>query len=145
VNRQVDVQTGTIKVQGVFPNPESILRPGLYAKIRSPADTAIGAILVPPTAVIETQGQYQVAVVGPDNKVTIRPVTLGKMAGDLRIISAGLSPGERVVTEGVQKVSDGALVAPRLATPESVPAKAASAAAVAPPSAAAIPAVGAQR
>jgi membrane fusion protein (multidrug efflux system) len=118
-NRQVNVQTGTIKIQGVFPNPESILRPGLYAKVRSPTDTLAGALLVPPAAVLETQGQYQVAVVGADNKVTIRRVTLGKLAAGLRIISSGVSSGEHVITEGLQKVSDGMVVAPTLATVES--------------------------
>jgi RND family efflux transporter MFP subunit len=118
-NRQVNVQTGTIKIQGLFPNPESILRPGLYAKVRSPTDTLKGALLVPPAAVLETQGQYQVAVVGADNKVTIRPVTLGKLAQGLRIISSGVSPGEHVITEGLQKVSDGMIVVPTLAASES--------------------------
>ena len=116
-NREVDIQTGTIKIQGVFPNPDYILRPGLYAKIRTAADTYKGALLVPQSSVLETQGQYQVAVVGADNKVTLRPVTLGKRAGELRIIDSGVSPGERVVTEGVQKVSDGMEVAPTLAEP----------------------------
>jgi RND family efflux transporter MFP subunit len=114
-NRQVNVQTGTIKMQGLFPNPGSILRPGLYAKIRSPTDTLKGALLVPPAAVIETQGQYQVAVVGADNKVTIGPVTLGKLSGNLRIIESGVTPGEHVITEGLQKVSDGMEVVPTLA------------------------------
>jgi RND family efflux transporter MFP subunit len=118
VNRQVNAQTGTIKVQGVFPNPGSILRPGLYAKIRTPADTLHGALLVPQAAVLETQGQYQVAVVGADNRVKMRPVTLGKRAGDLRIIDSGVSPGERVIVEGLQKVSDGMVVAATLAPPE---------------------------
>ena len=120
VNRQVNVQTGTIQVQGLFPNPDSILRPGLYAKIRTAADTLKGALLVPQDAVLETQGQYQVAVVGPDNKVSIRSVTLGKTSDNLRIIQSGVQPGERVVTEGLQKVSDGMAVAPTLA-PESAP------------------------
>lgn len=119
-NRQVDVQTGTIKIQGIFPNPDSILRPGLYAKIRTAADTNHGALLIPQSSVLETQGQYQVAVVGVDNKVTMRPVTLGKRAGDLRIIDSGVAPGEHVVTEGVQKVSDGMEVVPKLAVPASV-------------------------
>ena len=118
-NRQVNVQTGTIKIQGLFPNPESILRPGLYAKVRAPTDTLTGALLVPPAAVLETQGQYQVAVVGADNKVTIRPVTLGKLAAGLRIITSGVTAGEHVITEGLQKVSDGMVVAPTLATSES--------------------------
>jgi membrane fusion protein, multidrug efflux system len=121
VNRQVNVQTGTIQVQGVFPNPEEVLRPGLYAKIRTAADTLKGAILVPPDAVLETQGQYQVAVVGADDKVSIRPVTLGKRSGNLRIIETGVAPGEHVITEGLQKVSDGMQVVPTLA-PEPAPA-----------------------
>lgn len=122
VNRQVNVQLGTIQVEGLFPNPDLVLRPGLYAKVRTAADTLKGALLVPPAAVLETQGQYQVAVVGADNKVNIRQVTLGKLSGDLRIIQSGVSPGERVITEGLQKVSDGMEVVPTLATTESAPA-----------------------
>ncbi len=116
-NRQVNVQTGTILIQGIFPNPDYILRPGLYAKIRVAADIKQGALLVPQSAVLETQGQYQVAVVGADNHVSLRTVKTGKQVDDLRIIEDGLKPGERVVTEGVQRVSDGMEVKPILATP----------------------------
>jgi membrane fusion protein (multidrug efflux system) len=121
-NRQVNIQTGTIKIQGIFPNPDFVLRPGLYAKIRSNTDVQKAALLVPQAAVLETQGQYQVAVVGADNKVTLRMVTTGKQVGDLRIIDQGVSPGERVITEGLQKVSDGMEVKPRLAPSEPDPA-----------------------
>jgi RND family efflux transporter MFP subunit len=122
-NRQVNVQTGTIKIQGLFPNPDALLRPGLYAKIRSATDVRKGALLVPQAAVLETQGQYQVAVVGADNKVTLRTVKTGKKVGDdLRIVDEGVSPGERVITEGLQKVSDGSEVKPRQAPPEPSPA-----------------------
>ena len=114
-NRQVNIQTGTIKIQGLFPNPDAYLRPGLYAKIRAATDTDHGALLVPRAAVLETQGHYQVAVVGPDNKVSMREVTLGKAFGDLRIVESGVAPGERVVTEGLQKVSDGMQVIPQSA------------------------------
>ena len=114
-NRQVNVQTGTIEIQGIFPNPEYILRPGLYAKIRVAADTERGALLVPQSAVIETQGQMQVAVVGPANRVNLRTVKIGKEAGELRIIKDGVKPGDRVIVEGLQKVSDGMEVTPRLA------------------------------
>jgi membrane fusion protein, multidrug efflux system len=113
-NRQVNSQTGTINIQGVFPNPDDILRPGMYAKIHSATDTKIGALLVPQGAVLETQGQDQVAIVGPDNKVTMRIVKIGKQVGDLRIIDDGLEPGDRVITEGLQKVSDGMEVKPQL-------------------------------
>jgi membrane fusion protein, multidrug efflux system len=121
-NRQVNIQTGTIKIQGIFPNPDNVLRPGLYAKIRSATDVRKGALLVPQAAVLETQGQYQVGVVGADNKVTLRMVKTGKQVGDLRIIDEGVSPGERVITEGLQKVSDGMEVNPRVAPPEPAPA-----------------------
>ena len=120
-NRQVNIQTGTIKIQGIFPNPHFILRPGLYAKIRSATEVRKDALLVPQGAVLETQGQYQVAVVGADNKVTLRMVTTGKQVGDLRIIEQGVSVGERVITEGLQKVSDGMEVNPRLVPPEPAP------------------------
>jgi RND family efflux transporter MFP subunit len=113
-NREVNVQTGTIKIEGVFPNHDYILRPGLYAKIRSATDVERKALLVPQPAILETQGQYQVAVVGADNRVSLRTVKPGKTDGDLRIIEQGISAGDRVVTEGVQKVTDGMEVKPRL-------------------------------
>jgi membrane fusion protein (multidrug efflux system) len=122
-NRQVNIQTGTIKIQGIFPNPDDILRPGLYAKIRSATDVRKDALLVPQDAVLETQGQYQVGVVGADNKVTLRMVKTGKQVGDLRIIDEGVSVGERVITEGLQKVSDGMEVKPRVVPPEPAPAE----------------------
>jgi RND family efflux transporter MFP subunit len=118
VNRQVNIQTGTIKVQATFPNPGNILRPGLYAKIRADTGTVPNALLVPQGAVLETQGQYQVAVVGSDNKVTMRTVVIGKQAGGLRLIDSGLSAGERVITEGLQKVHDGMEVNPHVVPAE---------------------------
>ena len=134
-NRQVNVQTGTIIIQGIFPNPDYILRPGLYAKIRVAADTRKGALLVPQSAVVETQGQSQVAVVGADNRVSLRTVKIGKQAGNLRIVEQGLQPGERVIIEGLQKVSDGMEVKPRRAPAQpSVPSAAPPAAAASPAS-----------
>ncbi len=124
VNRQVEIQTGTIKVQATFPNPDNILRPGLYAKIRAPTGTVHNALLVPQNAVLQTQGQYQVAVVDSDNKVTMRTVTMGEQVGGLQLLQSGVAPGERVVTEGLQKVRDGMEVNPHVAaapTVESTP------------------------
>ncbi len=117
-NRQVDIQTGTIQIQATFPNPDNILRPGQYAKIRVAAGVVHNALLVPQDAVLETQGQYQVAVVGSDNKVTMRTVEVGQQSGGLQIIEKGVSPGERVITEGLQKVSDGMEVKPQSVRPE---------------------------
>jgi RND family efflux transporter MFP subunit len=113
VNRQVDQQTATIQVQAVFPNPDAILRPGLYAKVRAPTVTTRGALLVPQRAVQETQGVYQVAIVGSDDKVALRTVKVGEQVDGLWIIAEGLKPGERVVTQGLQKVKDGILVNPK--------------------------------
>jgi membrane fusion protein (multidrug efflux system) len=118
LNRQVNVQTGTIQTQGVFPNPDNILRPGLYAKVRVAADVLHNALLIPQAAVLSTQGQNQVAVVGPDNRVSLRTVTIGKQSGNFRIIAQGLNPGERVITEGLQKVTDGMEVKPRFVPAE---------------------------
>jgi len=112
-NRQVDQQTGTILVQALFPNPDAILRPGLYAKVRAPTVTTRGALLVPQRAVQETQGVYQVAVVGSDAKVALRTVKVGEQVDGLWIIAEGLKAGERVVTQGLQKVKDGIVVNPK--------------------------------
>jgi len=116
-DRMVDRQTGTILVQALFPNPDAVLRPGLYAKLRAPTVTARNALLVPQQAVQETQGVYQVAVVGSDDKVAFRTVKIGKQVDGLWIIDEGLEPGERVVTDGLQKVKDGTAVNPTLASP----------------------------
>jgi RND family efflux transporter MFP subunit len=127
VDRQVDVKTGTLRVQGVFPNPGNVLRPGEYAHIRTIIATRKGALVVPQKAVSELQGNYQVAVVGSDNKVQIRPVKVGERIGTEWIIAQGLKPGERVVAEGIQKVRGGMAVNPKplTATAEAQPAPAA--------------------
>jgi len=112
-DRQVDVKTGTLRLQGLFPNPGNILRPGQFARVRAITTTKKGALLVPQRAVTELQGGYQVAVVGKDNKVEIRPVKVGERIGPQWIIEVGLKPGERVVTEGVQRVKAGMTVNPK--------------------------------
>ena len=115
VNRQVDLQTGTIMMQALFPNPENILRPGMYAKVRAQTEVQHNAVVVPQTAVSSIQGQYEVAVVGADNKVTLRPVTSGMKTGSLWVIDDGLKPGERVIADGAQKVQEGMEVKPVVA------------------------------
>jgi membrane fusion protein (multidrug efflux system) len=114
-NRQINVATGTITIEGLFPNPENILRPGMYAKIRAGTGLVRGALLVPQAAVLETQGQYQVAVVSPGNTVTLQTVRLGKLVGNLRLIESGVKSGEEVITDGLQKVSSGTTVEPHFA------------------------------
>jgi membrane fusion protein (multidrug efflux system) len=112
-DREVNQSTGTIRIAGTFPNHENILRPGGYGRVRAATNVREGALLVPQRAVSELQGSYQVAVVGADNKVSIRSVKVGNQTGSMWIIEEGLKPGERVVAEGVQKVRAGALVNPR--------------------------------
>ncbi len=103
-DRQVDQKTGAIRLAGVFPNPGNILRPGQYGRVRAVTDTRTAALLVPQRAVTELQGNYQVAVVGPDNKVNIRTVKVGERVDTLWVINEGLKAGETVIAEGLQKV-----------------------------------------
>jgi len=111
-DRQVDQQTGTIRIAGAFPNPGNILRPGQYAKVRAVTEVLKGALLVPQRAVSQLQGSAQVAVVGADNKVAIRAVQTGELVDTLWVITSGLAANDRVVAEGVQKVKDGSTVTP---------------------------------
>jgi RND family efflux transporter MFP subunit len=112
-DRQVDVKTGTIRVAALFPNPKNILRPGLFARVRAVTKTKPGALLIPQRAITELQGQYQLAVVGPENKIEIRSVKVAERTGALWVIDEGLQPGERVVVEGLQKVKAGMTVNPK--------------------------------
>jgi RND family efflux transporter MFP subunit len=116
-DRQVDVQTGAIRLAGLFPNPDNILRPGQYGRVRFVSYIRPAALLVPQKAVTELQGMYQVAVVGSDNKVSVRTVRVGERTGSMWIIEEGVKPGERVVVEGVQKVREGMPVKVTAAAP----------------------------
>jgi membrane fusion protein, multidrug efflux system len=109
-DRQVDVKTGTIKVAALFPNPGNVIRPGQFARVRAQTAVKRGALLVPERAIMELQAGYQVAVVGPDNKVAIRPVKVGERVDGLRVVDEGLKPGEQVIAEGLQKVKRGTVV-----------------------------------
>jgi membrane fusion protein (multidrug efflux system) len=112
-DRNVDTQTGTIRIVGAFPNPGNLLRPGAYGKIRASTGIQKDAVLVPQRAVTEFQGGYQVAVVGSGNKITIRNVKIGAREGQMWIITDGLKAGEEVVSEGASKVRDGVQVSPK--------------------------------
>ncbi len=109
-DRQVDVKTGTIKVAALFPNPGNVIRPGQFARVRAQTDVKKGALLIPQRAIMELQAGYQVAVVGSDNKVSIRPVKAGERLDSSWLIDEGLKPGERIITEGLQKVKQGTVV-----------------------------------
>jgi RND family efflux transporter MFP subunit len=115
-NRQVDVTTGSIQLVCAFPNPNNILRPGQFGRVRAAGETRIGALLVPQRAVTELQGTYQVAVVEGD-KVALLPVKVGERVGTMWIIESGVRPGQLVVVEGLQKVRDGSTVKVKQSTP----------------------------
>lgn len=117
-DRQVNESTGAIRLAGLFPNPENILRPGGYGKVRAAVRVQQDALLVPQRAVSELQGSYQVAAVDDENKVSILAVKVGDRAGNQWIIADGLKPGERVVVEGVQKVRPGMQVNPKPFAPQ---------------------------
>jgi membrane fusion protein (multidrug efflux system) len=112
-DRQVDVRTGTIRVAITFPNPQNLLRPGMFSRIRAELGIKKAALVIPQQAVIEIQGKYLVAVVNSENKVSIKPVKVGKWFGQLWVIDEGLQAGEKVVAEGTQKVRDGVVVSPK--------------------------------
>jgi membrane fusion protein (multidrug efflux system) len=111
--RAVDQNTGALQLAALFPNPGNLLRPGQYGKVRAVIRTARGALLVPQAAVAELQGKYQVDVVGPDDKITIRSVKVGERIGTMWIIEEGLKPGERVVAQGQQTLRAGTTVQPK--------------------------------
>jgi len=120
INRQVGTQTGTIQLAAEFPNPEAILRPGGFGRVRFQVGNNPNALLVPQPAVIEIQGQYQVIVLNAENRATFRPVKVGDRVGPNWIVTEGVKPGEKVVVEGIQKVQQLAAAVPEMAK-EGVP------------------------
>jgi membrane fusion protein (multidrug efflux system) len=113
VNRQVDQNTGAIQLTSLFPNPGNLLRPGQYGKSRALVGIDRNALLIPQAAVTELQGMHEIDVVGPDNRVAVRPVKVGERVGTLWVVKGALKPGERVVVEGQQRLRPGMLVNPK--------------------------------
>jgi membrane fusion protein (multidrug efflux system) len=111
-DRQIDPGTGTLRIAGIVPNPDLLLRPGQYARVRATVRVAKDALLVPQRAVSQLQGGYQVATVGADNKAHLQTVKVGDRSGSLWVITEGLHPGDRVVVDGIQKVREGVAVNP---------------------------------
>jgi multidrug efflux system membrane fusion protein len=116
IDNQLDTSSGTIRVRAVFDNSNGELTPGLYANVRTGGSAAQTAILVDDRAVGTDQDKKFVMVVDADNKVTYRGVTLGPMADGLRIIRSGLTKGERIVVDGLQRVQPDEIVSPTLVT-----------------------------
>ena len=111
-DREVDPTTGALLLQASFPNPEEILRPGQFARVKAMVKVVEDGILIPQRCVVELQGLYSVFVVGDSNKVEKRDVKAGPKIEQFWLILEGLKPGEQVVYEGLQKVKDGTVVNP---------------------------------
>ena len=115
-DRQVDTNTGTIRLVAAFPNPGDALRPGEYGRVRIETGMKKDALLVPQSAVKELQGGYEVAVVSADKKASFRQVKAGEKVGTMWVIDDGLKPGDEVVVEGLANIKEGTLVVPKAAS-----------------------------
>jgi membrane fusion protein (multidrug efflux system) len=120
----VDPNTGTIRFTAIFPNPGNILRPGQFARVRLKVEERTGALLVAQRAVVEMQGKNFVWVVDDANKVSMRSVTVGQRIASNWLIDSGLKPGDRVVVEGLQMLTEGGSVQPTTALANASPAPA---------------------
>jgi len=119
IDRNVDPTTGAMLVQASFPNPQQLLRPGQFAKVKALVAVVKEGILIPQRCVVELQGLYSVYVVGDGDKVQTRKVKVGPKIKQFWLITEGLKPGEHIVYEGLQKVKDGIIVKPTLKEIES--------------------------
>lgn len=110
VDRAVDPRTGTLALRAIFPNPDRVLRPGQYMRLRIPLEERPDAVVVPQAAVLESQGSTSLLVVGPDRTVQARNVRMGPRFGALWVVDEGVQPGERVVVRGLQQIRAGMAV-----------------------------------
>jgi membrane fusion protein (multidrug efflux system) len=117
VGRGVSTETGTLPLQATFPNPDGLLRPGQFGRVRLPITTRKNAVVIPQRAVQELQGTFNVYVVGQDSVVQVKTVKPGNRAGADWVIASGLEPADRIVVEGLQKVRPGVKVRPIAAKP----------------------------
>ena len=120
LDRKIDPTTGAILVQVSFPNPQNIIRPGQFAKVRVRVDNVEDGILIPQRSVSDLQGRKRVFVVDDQNTVRERPVTLGPTIDNFWLVTEGLEPGEKIIYEGLQKVGDGTKVKPALTEVERI-------------------------
>lgn len=114
IDRNVDSSTGSMMVQASFPNPNALLRPGMYAKVKVPIENVKNALLVPQRCVSELQGQYSVYVVNTENKIEAKQIKIKDRIGDYYIINEGLEKTDKIVLEGLQKVGSGMEVLPKV-------------------------------
>jgi membrane fusion protein (multidrug efflux system) len=121
IDRNIDPTTGALTVEADFPNPDNLLRPGMFARIRFSAAEIPDAILVPQRAVAELQSDYRIYVINPDNTIDIRQVEVGQRLGSNWIIESGIEPGDRVAVEGLLRLQSGMTVNARPAEQGDLP------------------------
>ncbi len=115
----IDPETGTYSVEALFPNPNGMLLPGQFARVRAPFKTLNNVVVVPRKSLFELQGRFRLYVVNSENRVEVRDVSLGPPKGDIVVIESGVEAGESVIVEGIQKVRNDMVVDPKPAPPES--------------------------
>jgi len=112
VDRNIDPTTGTLMIQASFPNPEKLVRPGQFAKIRAILEQENNAIVIPQKCVQEIQGKYSVFVVNSENTIEFREIEVGQTVDDMWLIKSGLTAGEKIVLEGLHRVRTGMTIQP---------------------------------
>ncbi len=117
VDRQMNPQTGSIRIAAAFPNPGNLLRPGQFGRIKAETEMRKSALLIPQAAVTEFQGLHQVYVAGSDGKAHVATVNLGAQIGNNWLVESGVSAGDKVIVDNLQKLRDGAPVSPHAAAP----------------------------
>ncbi len=112
VDRQMNPQTGSIRIAAAFPNPGNVLRPGQFGRVKAETELRHNALLIPQVAVTEFQGLHQIYLAGADGKAHVATVTLGYQIGDSWLVEDGVAPGDEVIVDNLQKLREGAPVAP---------------------------------
>ncbi len=124
VNNVIDASTGTIRARAVFKNPNGVFTPGMFGRVRVPASPPYEALLVPQEAIGTEQTRKYVLVVGADNAVSERFVTLGQATADnMQVVKTGLGPDDRIIVNGLMRARPGQKVTPQQQTPPPPPAQ----------------------
>ncbi len=114
IDRNVDASTGAILLQATFPNPDRLIRPGQFARVKAKIREAKDAVLIPQKCARELQGQYSVFLVNAENKLEARQITIGEKIGEFFIVKEGLQGGDKIILEGVQKARSDMEIIPEL-------------------------------
>ena len=114
IDRNVDASTGAILLQATFPNPNRLIRPGQFARVKAKIRQANDAVLIPQKCAKELQGQYSVFLVNAENKLEAKEVVLGERYGEFYIVKEGLKRGDKVILEGLQKARSDMEIVPEI-------------------------------